>query len=240
MTNLVIMENHQAVTTSLKVAEVFGKDHKHVLEAIDNKIQSAENSADYQKMFLEGTYQDSRGRNQKMYYMNRDGFTFIAFGFTGKRADEFKLQYINAFNQMEEQIKAGLPQTTDEKIYLLLQSASDKNKRLTKAENRLDKLENDQPLAPGEYNYIGRQVSAAVGRYVRAHHLALSNSQRSKLFKDINRGLNEVTGIKTRTQLRKKDFEAATEFIQEWAPSTATLTVIKQLGGEAEGQTELV
>lgn len=73
-----------------------------------------------------------------------------------------------------------------------------------------------------------------------AHHLNLSNQQRSKLYKDINSGINEITGIKTRTQLRKKDFEHVDEFITDWAPSTATLTVIKQMDGEAEGQTELV
>lgn len=54
MDNLVIMKNQQAVTTSLQVAEVFEKQHKHVIEAIEAKIQSAENSAYYQNMFAEG------------------------------------------------------------------------------------------------------------------------------------------------------------------------------------------
>ena len=58
MDNLVIMKNQQAVTTSLQVAEVFEKQHKHVIEAIEAKIQSAENSAYYQNMFAEGEYKD--------------------------------------------------------------------------------------------------------------------------------------------------------------------------------------
>ena len=121
MNNLVIMKDQQAVTSSLQVAENFEKSHKHVLEAIDNKIQSAENSADYKKMFCEGTYQDTRGRNQKMYYMNRDGFTFIAMGFTGSKADTFKLKYIEAFNEMESHIKTGgfkVPSTMAEALRL--------------------------------------------------------------------------------------------------------------------------
>ncbi|WP_262316442.1 Rha family transcriptional regulator [Lacticaseibacillus parakribbianus] len=105
MNDLVIMHDKRAVTTSLQVAETFGKQHKDVLEAIETKIQSAENSADYKKMFAEGTYKDGRNRDQKLYYMNRDGFTFIAFGFTGKKADSFKLQYIDAFNAMETTLK---------------------------------------------------------------------------------------------------------------------------------------
>jgi phage regulator Rha-like protein len=56
-------------------------------------------------MFAEGTYKDGRNRGQKLYYLNRDGFTFIAFGFTGQTADKFKLQYIQAFNAMESTLK---------------------------------------------------------------------------------------------------------------------------------------
>jgi Rha family phage regulatory protein len=105
MNELVIMHDKQAVTTSLRVAEVFHKDHKNVIQAIEAKVQSAENSADYQRMFSEGTYKDGRNRQQKLYYMNRDGFAFIAFGFTGKAADNFKLQYIQAFDSMEATLK---------------------------------------------------------------------------------------------------------------------------------------
>lgn len=106
MNNLVIMYDQQAVTTSLVLAEAFNKNHRDVLEKISSKINSAENSAQYKKMFAETTYTDKSGKQNKMYYLNRDGFTFIAMGFTGRKADEFKLKYIDAFNQMEEQIKS--------------------------------------------------------------------------------------------------------------------------------------
>lgn len=102
MNELVIMHNKQAVTTSLRVAEVFGKDHKHVLETISNL--AAEKSA--AKFFSEATY-NNRGKQYPMYYMNRDGFTLLAMGFTGKKALQFKISYINAFNSMETQIKTG-------------------------------------------------------------------------------------------------------------------------------------
>lgn len=100
MNELVIMHNKQAVTTSLRVAEVFGKDHKHVLETISNL--AAEKSA--AKFFAEATY-DNRGKQYPMYYMNRDGFTLLAMGFTGKKALQFKIQYIQAFNSMEATLK---------------------------------------------------------------------------------------------------------------------------------------
>ncbi|WP_461240863.1 Rha family transcriptional regulator [Paucilactobacillus sp. N302-9] len=106
MNELVIMKDQQAVTSSLQVAEVFQKSHKHVLEAIDSIVQGlAENSAD-PKMFVEGTYQHPQNKqNYRVIYMNRDGFTLLAMGFSGKKALQFKLNYISAFNEMEKHWK---------------------------------------------------------------------------------------------------------------------------------------
>jgi hypothetical protein len=46
------------------------------------------------------------GRLQEMYIMNRDGFTLLVVGFTGPKALQFKLDYINAFNAMKRQLKS--------------------------------------------------------------------------------------------------------------------------------------
>ena len=97
--------NDQAVTSSLLIAEKFGKEHKHVLDAIRELIKGcAENSAD--PMFEETTYINEQNKQAyPMFLMNRDGFTLLAMGFTGKKAMQFKLEYIKAFNKMEAIIK---------------------------------------------------------------------------------------------------------------------------------------
>ena len=104
MINELVFVGHdgQAVTNSVKVAEKFGKEHKHVLESI-RKLMTAENSAVLQ-MFEESTYINEQNKTQPMYLMNRDGFTLLAMGFTGTKAMEFKIDYINAFNKMESKI----------------------------------------------------------------------------------------------------------------------------------------
>lgn len=123
MNDLVIMKNKQAVTSSLQVAEVFEKNHRDVLEAIRTKMHSAEFSAQYQEMFVEGSYKDKSGKSNPMYYMNRDGFAFIVMGFTGHKADNFKLQYIKAFNEMEDQVKFQVPSTLPEALRLAADQA---------------------------------------------------------------------------------------------------------------------
>lgn len=106
---LVETRNSQPVTTSLQVAKTFGKLHKNVIQNIEQLIKDgvAENSAAPQnKMFAEGTYKHPQNHQAyKMFYMNKDGFTLLAMGFTGKKAMQFKLDYIQAFNQMEKVIQ---------------------------------------------------------------------------------------------------------------------------------------
>lgn len=101
-------QNGEPVVSSHQIAENFGKNHRDVLRAVDNLKEDVRNFA---QMFFEGTDQDSYGREQRAYLMNRDGFTLLAMGFTGKAALEWKLKYIAAFNEMEKKL-AEQPQLT--------------------------------------------------------------------------------------------------------------------------------
>ena len=118
MKDLVIMHDQQAVTTSLVLAEVFEKEHSKVIRTIETKLKMTEAKNGLSEMFAESTYTDRSGKQNKMYYLNRDGFTLLAMGFTGSKAMEFKLKYIDAFNKMEEQIRNQslqvLSQSTDD------------------------------------------------------------------------------------------------------------------------------
>lgn len=242
MNDLVIMKNQQAVTSSLQVAEVFDKQHKNVVQAIENKIYSAENSAQYDSMFSKGFYKDRSGKSNPMYYMNRDGFSFIAFGFTGKKADAFKLKYIEAFNRMEKAIKEEriqLPSDPMKVLELIFEANKNTDKKVDRIDKDVKYLKDNQRIDSAEYSYISKQVSKKVYEYIDMHGLTLTAPQRSKLFKDISRGINEVTGVKTRSQLRQKDFDKADEFISNWQPSTATIQIIKQMNNVADGQTTL-
>ena len=104
-------QNDQVITTSLLVAETFEKEHRNVLKSI-RKLMSATNVAVAQ-MFDETTYVNEQGKEQPMFFMNRDGFTLLAMGFSGERALKFKVDYINAFNAMEAELKSQKPALPD-------------------------------------------------------------------------------------------------------------------------------
>lgn len=92
---------NQLVTSSQIVAAYFDKNHRHVLDSI-RQILAAENSA--AKFFYTASFLN-RGKRYPMYFMNRDGFSLLAMGFTGKKALEWKIRYIQAFNEMERKLK---------------------------------------------------------------------------------------------------------------------------------------
>lgn len=98
----VTYENDQMLVSSLEVAKNFGKNHRDVMRDIRNLKEGAQNCAD---LFYESTYVHEQNKQQyPMYLMNRDGFTLLAMGFTGKDALEWKLKYIQAFNEMEAKL----------------------------------------------------------------------------------------------------------------------------------------
>lgn len=102
MNKLTVIRNQQAVTTSLLIAEKFQKRHADVLRS----IKDLQCSKDFtERIFALSEYVDSTGRKLPMYYITRDGFALLAFGFNGKTADRFKEEYILAFNAMEEALR---------------------------------------------------------------------------------------------------------------------------------------
>ncbi|WP_418495510.1 Rha family transcriptional regulator [Coprobacter sp.] len=139
MNNLVFKgQNNQVLTNSLLVAEKFGKKHYHVMDSIRNLLNSHEKSGQY---FVLGTYIDNSGKENPMYVMNRDGFTLLVMGFTGEKALQFKMDYIEAFNKMEQTIHFGgfsVPSTFREALILAA-------KQQEQIEEQQKKIKQDAP-----------------------------------------------------------------------------------------------
>lgn len=116
MNELVYLKNDEAVCDSLQVAEKFHKRHDKLVTEIERMYPGligrgcAQNGG--HPMFIKTTYiHHQNNQSYPKYIMNRDGFSLLVMGFTGKKALEWKLQYIKAFNQMESFIKEKSTQT---------------------------------------------------------------------------------------------------------------------------------
>ena len=145
---LVTNENGVAMTSSLKIAEVFGKEHKDVLKAIRNKSKLFG-----QRNFAQSYYINNQNKKQPMYLLDRDFTTFLIMGFTGSKADEWKIKYIKAFNEMEQMLKDGTQLTEKQKLELQLFSknkaeVAEAHKKLLELETKplIETIENQKPL----------------------------------------------------------------------------------------------
>ena len=118
------------VTTSLIVAEVFGKEHKNVLRDIENlSCSDTFNRLNFERI----TYKDARNREQQAYEMTKDGFSFLVMGYTGEKAGQFKENFINEFNKREMMLKSD--------DYILMRSQQILNRRIELAEQKVKQLE---------------------------------------------------------------------------------------------------
>lgn len=135
----VTVENGQVVVSSRDVAEKFEKQHKDVLETI--RLMTAENSA-LLSMFFLSEYTTVQNKKLPMYLMNRDGFSLLCMGFTGAKALEWKLKYIDAFNKMEKALteQATKPMTTAEMFQLQAQINVEQERRLAAIEANQQKV----------------------------------------------------------------------------------------------------
>lgn len=98
----VTVENGRAVTTSVAVAEYFGKRHDNVIQ----KIKLLDCSSEFNALnFKDVTYTDAKGEKRPAYQITKNGFVFLVMGFTGKKAAAFKEAYIAEFDRMENELR---------------------------------------------------------------------------------------------------------------------------------------
>ena len=98
---------YEAMVDSRFVALYFEKNHQHVMEAIRRLIsEDSGYSSDFrQSNFRQSSYMNEQNKKQPCYVMTRNGFSALAMGFTGPKANQFKEKFIKRFNEMEDQIK---------------------------------------------------------------------------------------------------------------------------------------
>jgi Rha family phage regulatory protein len=104
------LHDGKAVTTSLAVAEYFSKQHKDVLKKIQTLIEqlpTEERERNFAPTFIEVSVPNNSKRKDPAYEITKRGFTLLAMGFTGVKALQFKLRYIDAFEHMESQLSGN-------------------------------------------------------------------------------------------------------------------------------------
>lgn len=227
MTDIILStQNGEPVASSRQIAESFGKEHKTVLRSIEEL--AAQNCA-AKSMFYETTF-ENRGKQYPMYLMNRDGFSLLVMGFTGKAALEWKLKYIQAFNEMEKKLSAPqMPKLSKEMqaLFLLDDRTQKQEQRLTALENTMTVDYNQQRVLRKS---ISRSVICALGDEKAPAYI--DNHVRSKVYSECNHDVQDWFRVNSVGNIPRKRFDEAVEYIQRWKPSTNTVMLIQQTNGQ--------
>lgn len=232
MDNLVIMKNEQAVTTSLQIAVDFEKEHYDVIKSI-NKLK--EDVGSFSEMFVEDYAPDSYGRPRKIYFMNRDGFTLLAMGYNGKKALEFKIKYINAFNQMEKIIKGPQTSMSQEDIMIAtLENQKEIKRKLATVSDDVASLKNEVDLS--------RLQKSKLSKLVRVNAMAAVGGKKSNAYSELYRiaisehwrEIKNYFEVASYEEIPKLRFDEAMEIAAMWTPSLELAMDIKYSNNHSE------
>lgn len=165
---------------------------------------------------------DNLGRKQYPTFINESGVYSLIFGSKLPTAKKFKHWVTSeVLPTLRKTGKYEIPKDPMSALKLMFEAQTQTNEKVEKQEQRITKLEENSYLTPGQYNYLSKAVQRKVARVKKELGWELHPRQNSQLYRSINRDLDRYIQIKTRSQLRVKDFDKALEFIENWQLSYA-------------------
>lgn len=208
--------NGELVVSSRQISENFGKQHKNVVQAIENI--KAENSA-VTKMFIESSYKAGTGKNYKEYLLTRDGFSLLVMGFNGSEALEWKLKYIEAFNKMEATLKEQKQLTPMQMLELQFEVLKEHDKKLLEFDKKVTNLENTMTIDYGQQEVIQRIAKERLVDVLGGKDTPAYKELSKKVFSNLWKRYKQVFHVASYKDTAKKDYEAAIDYIKKWEPN---------------------
>lgn len=170
-------EDFGLVVSSRVVAEEIGRQHQHVRRDLEKILMSPNVDA----LIFESEYKDSRGRNQKEYLLTKDGFTLYMFNIQGH--NDFKMAYINKFNEMENQLQNRLPGTYKEALLQLVESVEQNEKLHLENTMQKQQIGELQPKADYYDQILKSKKLITIGQIAKDY--GMSSQAMNKLLHDL-------------------------------------------------------
>ncbi|PWT38753.1 hypothetical protein DKZ22_12550, partial [Limosilactobacillus reuteri] len=156
-----------------------------------------------------------------------DGFTFIAFGFTGAKADQFKLKYIDAFNQMEKQLQQQKPLSLPEQISLIAKGYENLSADVEDIKNRMGLPGNMAHSFCKKRN--AKIINVLGGKKSNAYR---DKNVRAKTYRALFSSYRETFDQDRYNDLPMKDFDKVIDFVNNWYPPFELQQEIQQTNAQ--------
>ena len=225
----VLNQDGQLVVTSREVSENFKKAHKNVIQSLETLISQMGGAEKSANLFIESEYQDEQNKQMyKEYLLTRDGFSLLVMGFTGAKALEWKLKYIQAFNEMEQSLKKPQLLAKDQ-LRLQLQILEEQDKKIEGVSKKVDNLEDNLPLFNIECKELQALVRKVGIKALGGYHTPAykNNSLRGKVYSDIQHQLKREFGIERYEAIKRIQLEKAHEIVSGYKAPTILIDEIQ-------------
>ncbi|EDS77330.1 putative antirepressor [Clostridium botulinum C str. Eklund] len=230
MNKLINVKNKdgQLVVTSRQIARDFEKEHAKVNRDIENLIEGiAKNGDTYNHLFIGTQYQNEQNKQwYKEYLLTRDGFSLLVMGFTGPKALQWKLKYIEAFNKMEKVLKTK-QLSPMEQLKLQYEVIEEHEEKLSSIETKVNKLENSMTI-----DYAQQEELSSLARKIVVQALGGKNTPaykelNKKAFSTLWRDFKRIMQVNSYKNTSVKQFYRAKDLINNWKPNRELELMIK-------------
>ncbi|MCY7789884.1 MULTISPECIES: Rha family transcriptional regulator [Bacillus] len=222
---LVFIKENNAVTDSLTIAEMFGKEHKNVLRDIETQMEYA--GEEFNELnFERNSYKDSLNRFKPKYDLTEEAFTLVVFGYNTKEAVQTKIKFIQEFKRMKEYIQnQQQPKAMNAKESILanMKLTIQLNEDVDGMKEDIKQLRHDMDKKL-TLDYSQQQAMRnAVNK--RVHKLWNEDMVDKKVYETMRRvyaalwkNLKDAYRVNAYPNILQKDFEEAMSFIEGWRP----------------------
>lgn len=173
------------------------------------------------------------GGNQKMTIINESGLYSLILKSKLPNSKKFK-RWVTKEVLPSIRKTGGYQKPKDpwDTLTLMFEASKQTKEEVDEVKTRVVNLEENVSIDPGKYSYIGRRISQKVHQVGKERKWTMNKEQLALLYKDLNKAVAEVSGVRTRSQLREKHFDDVMDLIDDWEPSTATRMLIHNLEDE--------
>ncbi|HHK5564165.1 Rha family transcriptional regulator [Bacillus cereus] len=221
--NVLVFENDgQVVTDSLTIAEMFEKEHKHVVRDIEVQLEKLKEAGEQtwgESNFGQTHYQHPQNKQwYKKYLLTEDAFAIVVMAYVTSEAMKMKIEFLREFKRMKEHIekRMQIPGDTFGQIELLAAGTSNLNKRVSSLEQVVEK---QLTVDYGQQRVIEKTKAKRIYFLWENGHVdkEVHDSTR-KLFGLLGRNLKDAFNVNSYRDILKKDFEEALNFVNGWRP----------------------
>ncbi|MEB7998880.1 phage regulatory protein/antirepressor Ant [Staphylococcus saprophyticus] len=167
------------VVSSRTVAEELHKEHSKVIRSLETMLLENPNVA---SLIIPSSYKvEGQKRSYKEYLLTKDGFTLYMFNIQGH--NNFKMAYINKFNEMEQQIQNKLPGSYKEALTELLVKVEENEKLQLENNMSKQKIAEYEPKASYLDSILQNKSLVTVGQIAKDY--GMSAQGLNKLLHDL-------------------------------------------------------